>query len=163
MKYEEKILDYLKRNGKASLKELKQLHKQHQQISYNIRRLLSEKMIRAHIEIDVGIVKSIGITEDEIFFTLINRYEYPQDILNLISKMCCKDTSKASQAFIEFINLCKEKGLEEDAARRTAHLIMSEAFPSLRAQVTLYLLPDGEFPPNWNFQIRNPNYFGRDF
>lgn len=116
MEYKQKIKNYLKEKGKANLKELKELYKKTEanQVTYNIRRLLAENEIRPHIEIDPKIpVKPIGIADKEIFFSLINRYEAPQDILKLIEDMQSKDIPFALQAQNEFINLCMNRGSEK--------------------------------------------------
>lgn len=164
MEYKQNIKTLIKSNGKASLTEIKKLNKAHQPVLYNLRRLLAENEIRPHIEVNHEIVKSIGITDNELFFTLVNRYEYPQDVLKLINDMCGENLELASQAHNEFIRLCMEKGSKEEfeklpprqpnshslvlepakieSVRRLAIQLMSNMVPGLKERIAFALTSD---------------------
>jgi|GEM_PF-6775222 len=103
--HKKKILDYLKRNGETSLSKIKSLDKAHQNITRNLRLLLKDKEIRVFLKINTDIIKAISLTDDEIFYSCINKYQYPQDIINLIDEMQSQDKEISKQAYDEFIKL----------------------------------------------------------
>ncbi len=107
--YKKIIIEYLKEKGKANLAELKKLNNQHQPVLYNIRRLMNEKIIRPYLEINPDTVKSIGIMDNEIFFTIVDQYQYPQEVRKLVDEMCGDNSDITSQAFQQFIKLYQER------------------------------------------------------
>ncbi len=69
--------------------------------------MCKDKLIRPFIKMkpNAGFVL---LEDDEIYFTYINGFEYPQDVIQLIDQMCCEDVNTASQAFEVFVDLYKE-------------------------------------------------------
>ncbi len=118
-RHREKILSIIKDKGQVSLAELRK-NTTRQAVHYHIPELCKEKLIRPYI-------KGSGLKDEEIFYTFIQRYERPQDILGLMEEMCDKDTSVAAQACNEFIELCAKKGVDKDSAKTLAYSVMSGA------------------------------------
>ncbi|VVB86208.1 Uncharacterised protein [uncultured archaeon] len=134
--HKQNILNCIKKNEETNketnLAELKKLNKQHQPILYNIRRLLSDGTIKPYIKIDSKVVKSIGITDNEIFFTIVNNYEYPQDVLKLIDVMCGDEKSRVPQAYEHFISLCMEKGSKDELEKMKKDLEKRDIKPTVQ-------------------------------
>lgn len=161
--YEVKILEYIKQNDSVSLAEFERLRIKRQTLRYNLRKMCREKLIRPFIKMkpEVGFVFP---EDDEIYFTYTNRYEYPQDVLKLITDMCGNDIPLASQAHNEFIRLCMEKGSKEEfekipprqpnshslvlepakieSVRRLAIQLMSNLVPGLKEKIAFALTSD---------------------
>lgn len=131
MKYREKIKEHIKTHEKmdkpASLADLKGLCDNHQTCLYNIRGLLADNTIRPYIKVDKQIKRSAGFTDNEIFFTLVNNYEYQSDVRTLIKSMCDADANKAFQNMGEFMRLCEERKVYD--AQKKAYLIMAGVMP----------------------------------
>jgi hypothetical protein len=105
----EKIIHYIENKGSANLVELKKLGIR-QTVQYNIRNLCKDYIIRAHIE-------GTGLKDDEIFFTIVNRYEHPQYVKRLIDQMCYDNTTLAAQSFKDFIHFCETKNVLPNDAK----------------------------------------------
>lgn len=56
--------------------------------------------------------------DEEICFTFANRYEHPQDVLNLIDEMCGDDLELRGQAKSKFIDLFVERVETTELARK---------------------------------------------
>ncbi len=96
------------------------------------------RQARAHhvpILIEEGLITSYK-TGNELFYTLINHYDRPQDIFKLIEKM--KQGNEAAKE--TFINLCKAQDVPEEDAKRLALDLVTEIHPNLKAKVTYGLI-----------------------
>lgn len=117
IKIKDKILKKIQKNGLASLAELTAIHETRHIILYHIRKLIKNEDIRAYIKIKQD-SESRSILDEEIFFTFANRYEDPQDILNLITEMCGDNSELRGQAKLKFIDLYVERVKTTEPARK---------------------------------------------
>lgn len=102
--YENKILEFIKQKGEVSIAELDEIKvvPSRQTLRYNLRKLCMDKSIIIFIKMKAegGFVVP---REDEMFCTVINEYEQPQYVLNLINQMC------GTQVISDFVNLYMDR------------------------------------------------------
>lgn len=104
-KISEQIYEYIKKKGSVSLEELRKKWYR-QAILYNIPKLCKDNRIKSYI-------KGSGLKDNEIFYTILQPYEQPQDIKELIERLTSTDKTVSSQAFEEFVKLCWARHLGE--------------------------------------------------
>lgn len=108
--YGSKITEFIRQKGDVSLFELnkKKITPHHQTTNRNLRILCKEGTIRAFLKINPEI-SQVFPKPNEIFLTIVNKYDNPQVILELINKMCSSDISLSNQAKSGFIDLYVKK------------------------------------------------------
>lgn len=144
-RHEETIITLVKQKD-TSLAELRKKTSR-QAVLYHIPKLCTENLFRVY-------VKGSGVKDEEIFYTFVNNYKYPQDVLKLINEMCNYNTAQASQAFNDFVKLCIGKGAQEEEALRIAHALMANFMIGLKEQLAFYLTINEKI----NFRIKNITY-----
>lgn len=117
IKIKDKILKRIQKNGFASLAELTAIHETRHNILYHIRKLIKNEDIRVYIKIKQD-SESRSILDEEICFTFANRYEHPQDVLNLINEMCGDNSELRGQAKLKFIDLYVDRVKTTESARK---------------------------------------------
>lgn len=117
IKIKDKILKEIQKKGFASLAELTAIHETRHVVLYHIRKLIKNEDIRAYIKLKQD-SESRSILDEEICFTFANRYEHPQDILNLINEMCGDNSELRGQAKLKFIDLYVERVKTTEPARK---------------------------------------------
>lgn len=140
----EKTIITLVKQKDTSLAELREKTSR-QAVLYHIPKLYEDNLIRAYI-------KGAGVKDDEIFYTFVNRYEYPQEIRKLIDCMCVNDIQVEPQFFNEFVELyIKRVPIPEfirldlirecirKEARMVAFALMSNMIPNLKENVIMSL------------------------
>lgn len=96
-RHKKNILECIKQRGSVSKAELKKKWLR-QSIRYNIPQLCKEGLIRPYI-------KGNGLNDEDIIYVYVNKFDYPQEVLELMERMCDRDISKASKGFDDFIDL----------------------------------------------------------
>lgn len=108
--YGSKIIESIRQRGEVSLYELykKKITPSHQTTNRNLRILCKEGKIRTFLKISPEILQ-VFHKPNEVFFTMINNYDSPHKVLDLINTMCGSDISVSSQAMSDFIDLYIKK------------------------------------------------------
>src|SRR3990172_6227478 len=85
--YKSKVLDYIKQEGSPNIIEMeKDLKISRQTLRNNLRKLCRSEDIRPYIKITHD--RGYALPQDnEVYFTVKNSYQHPQDIIKLINKM----------------------------------------------------------------------------
>lgn len=117
IKIKDKILKEIQKKGFASLAELTAIYETRHVVLYHIRKLIKNEDIRVYIKIRRD-SESRSILDEEICFTFANRYEDPQDVLNLINEMCEDNSKLRGQAKLKFIDLYVERVKTTEPARK---------------------------------------------
>jgi hypothetical protein len=104
--YGSKIIEFIKQKGEVSLFELyeKKITPHHQTTNRNLRILCKEGVIRTFLKISPEILQ-VFHKPNEVFFTMINNYDSPHKVLDLINTMCGSDISLSNQAESDFTDL----------------------------------------------------------
>ncbi|MFA4956366.1 MAG: hypothetical protein WC556_05255 [Candidatus Methanoperedens sp.] len=113
----EKIIGLIKQKD-ISLADLKE-NATRQACFYHLPSLIEKKIIRPYI-------KGTGLKDDNIFYTFINDYEQPQDVLKLINTMCDTNIAVSSQAIPAFINLYLDRAKETFVIEKKLAIEMQE-------------------------------------
>lgn len=71
----------------------------------------------------------------DVYYTLVKKYDTPLEILKLVENMKCNEGSAKS-----FIQLCKERDVPEEDAKRLALDLITGLHPNLKAKVTYGLI-----------------------
>jgi hypothetical protein len=108
--YGSKIIEFIKQRGEVSLFELykEKITPHHQTTNRNLRILFKEGMIRVFLKISPEVLQ-VFPRSNEIFLTVVNKYDNPQVISELIKRMCGSDISLSNQAKSDFIDLYVKK------------------------------------------------------
>lgn len=175
--YEEKILEYIKaketKKEPVTLLELIEYRKQLKTSANTIKRNLRNLCINGKLGLYIKMSAEKGFVlpkADELFFTMINGYKYPQDVKKLIDAMCQSNTALAMQALEEFTKLCDERNVVD--GKKLGFALMSGIIPNLKEKVTFELTVNvdwsgtiGGYNPKskkWEGGIRNYEYFTSD-
>ena len=139
--YKLKILDYISQKGKANLEELDNIGILRQTLRDNLRRMCNEGTISPYLQVKQQSGKSCFEfpKDDEVFFTIVNKYEFPQDVKNLIDEMSVDDINIAMQKMKNFISLCETRSVPGDMSKKLALLLMSDLKPGLKERISFEL------------------------
>jgi hypothetical protein len=139
--FELKILEYIREKGKANLEELDSIGIRRQTLRYNLRKMWNEKTISPYLRVKPQSSKAcFEIPKDEeVFFTIVNKYDFPQDVKNLIDEMSVGDIKIAMQKMENFISLCETRSIPGNMSKKLAHLLMSDIKPGFKERISFEL------------------------
>lgn len=136
---DDKIIKLIERKGSVSLEEIKKLGIR-QSISYSLKKLYKEKVIRSYTQ-------GVGLNDSEILFTNVKRYERAVEIKELLQRLCINGLE--SQDFEDFKALWLERFPQKPDTPRLdrwtpiAKALIAGVIPGLEDRVTLILLVKG--------------------